>query len=453
MDGPALEVTAVTHSFRTLPAAAGGHGGSAAIRGVEMRVSRREFLALSAAGAAVAGPAGAVAQAPAPISGLSSLTGNVPAIAAAEHGERLAKLQRLMQQHKTGAMLMESGSTLEYFTGIRWWRSERTTAALVPAEGAVTVVTPAFEEPSIRETLRVPAEVRPWKEDESPFDLLAAAWRERGSAGPLAIEPTLRYFILEKVSVAAGAARPRVIPGDDLVRACRMIKSAAELALLQAANSVTLAALRYAHGQLRTGMQAKDILALMVAATEQLGGSHEFTLVLLNEASAYPHGSIKPQQVRAGSVILIDTGCSVHGYQSDISRSWVHGEISPRQRQLWDTVKRGQELVLEHARPGVAAGALDRAVRAFYEGKGWKADYGLPGLSHRTGHGIGMDGHEPPYLVRNDTTPLQPGMCFSDEPGLYIPGEFGIRLEDCWYLTDTGPKLFTPLARSIEQPI
>ncbi len=418
-----------------------------------MRVSRREFLALSAAGAAIAGPTGVLAQARPAVSGLSSLTRHVPAIAAAEHGARLAKLQGLMQEHRTGAMLMESGSTLEYFTGIRWWRSERTTAALVPAQGPMIVVTPAFEEPSIRETLRVPAELRPWKEDESPFALLATAWRDHGGGGPLAIEPTTRYFMLEKVAAAAGAAKPSVISGDDLVRACRMIKSSAELALLQAANTVTLAALRYAHAQIRTGMQAKDILALMVAATEQLGGSHEFTLVLLNEASAYPHGSIKPQQVREGSVILIDTGCSVHGYQSDISRSWVHGEIAPRQRELWDTVKRGQELALESAKPGVAAGAVDKAVRAFYEQKGWKAAYGLPGLSHRTGHGIGMDGHEPPYLVRNDTTPLQPGMCFSDEPGLYIPGEFGIRLEDCWYMTEAGPKLFTPLARSIEQPL
>jgi Xaa-Pro dipeptidase len=200
-------------------------------------------------------------------------------------------------------------------------------------------------------------------------------------------------------------------------------------------------------------MTAKEILELVVAATEQLGGSHEFTLVLLNEASAYPHGSIKPQQVREGSVVLIDTGCSVHGYQSDISRSWVHGEISARQRELWETVRRGQELALETARAGVAAGTVDQAVRAFYEQKGWSRDYGLPGLSHRTGHGIGMDVHEAPYLVRNDTTPLQAGMCFSDEPGLYVPGEFGIRLEDCWYLTASGPKPFTPLARSLEQPI
>ena len=417
-----------------------------------MRVSRREFLALTAAGAAIAGR-GTAAPAGAAGSGLTALTRAASPIDAAEHGARLAKLQGLMQQQGTGAMLIESGSALQYFTGIHWWRSERTTAALVPAQGAVVVVTPAFEEPSIRETLRVPAEVRAWKEDESPFALLAAAWRDQGRAGPLAIEPTTRYFILEQVASSAGAARPDLVPGDDLVRACRMVKSSSELALMQAANNVTMAALRHTHGQIRPGMQAKEVPGLVVEATEQLGGSHEFTLVLLNEASAYPHGSIKPQQVRAGSVILIDTGCSVHGYQSDISRSWVYGEISARQRELWDTVKRGQELALETAKIGVAAGKVDQAVRAFYEQKGWSRDYGLPGLSHRTGHGIGMDVHEAPYLVRNDTTPLQPGMCFSNEPGLYVPGEFGIRLEDCWYMTESGPKLFTPLAHSIEQPV
>ena len=418
-----------------------------------MRVSRREFLALSAAGAAVAGPSVPLAAADATASGLSSVTRNVQPIDSAEHGARLAKVQGLMQQHGSGALLIESGSTLEYFTGVRWWRSERTTAALVPAEGPVVVVTPAFEEPSVRETLKVPGDVRPWKEDESPFALLASAWRDHGHGKPLAIEPTTRYFIVERLVAAATPAKPSVVPGDELVRACRMVKSPSEIALMQAANDVTITALRYVHGHIRAGMKTADLVAQVVTATEQLGGTHEITLVLLNEASAYPHGSIKPQQVREGSVILIDTVCSVHGYHSDISRSWIFGEISPRQRELWDTVKRGQELALETAKPGVAAGAVDKAVRAFYEQKGWSRDYGLPGLSHRTGHGIGMDVHEPPYLVRNDTTLLQPGMCFSDEPGLYIPGEFGIRLEDCWHMTENGPKLFTTLARSIEQPV
>jgi Xaa-Pro dipeptidase len=417
-------------------------------------VSRRAFLALTAAGAAIAaGPRVLPAAGARPAStALASLTRDVPPITAQERGARLAKVQGLMQQRRIAALLVEAGSTLEYFTGIRWHRSERTTAALIPAKGGVVVVTPFFEEPSVRETLQVPADVRPWKEDESPFKLLAGALRERAAAGPLAVEATTRYFIVERV-VEASAAAPQVIPADDLVRACRMFKSSAELALMQAANNVTIAALRHVHGRISAGMQGSDILGMMIAATEQLGGSHEFSLVLLNEASAYPHGSLKPQQVREGSVILVDTGCSVHGYQSDISRSWVFGNISPRQRELWNTVKRGQELALETAKLGVPVGTIDVAVRTFYEQKGWSKDYGLPGLSHRTGHGIGMDGHEPPYLVRGDMTPLQAGMCFSDEPGLYIPGQFGIRLEDCWYMTEGGAKLFTPLARSIEQPI
>ncbi len=415
-------------------------------------VSRRTFFGLTAAGAALAAsdPARAV---DAGIAGLTPMTRDMQPISTAEHGARLARVQGLMQQKKIAAFLIEAGPSLEYFTGVRWHRSERTTAALIPATGGVVVVTPYFEEPSVRETLKVPADVRPWKEDESPFELLAGALREhaRGDV-TLAVEPTTRLFIVDRTSKAA-TSPPHVIPGDDLIRQCRMHKSAHEIALMQSANNVTLAALRYAHAHVGAGMQSGDIFQMMVGATQALGGSHEFTLVLLNEASAFPHGSIKPQQVRAGSVILIDTGCSVHGYQSDISRSWVFGSASPRQRDLWNTVKRGQEIAQETAKPGVAVGSIDRAVRTFYEQKGWSRDYGLPGLSHRTGHGIGMEVHEAPYLVRNDTTPLEAGMCFSDEPGLYIPGEFGIRLEDCWTMTETGPRLFTALAKSLEEPI
>lgn len=412
-------------------------------------ISRRAFFELSAAGAAVA--AGAAAGAETPVPGLASVTRDVQPISTQEHGARLAKAQGLMRQRKIAAFLVESGASLEYFTGIRWHRSERTTAALIPAEGTVVVVTPFFEEPSIRETLKVAGDVRPWKEDESPFALIAGALKAR-AGGPLAVEPTTRQFIVERVTKAAGGAYP-VISGEELIRACRMHKSAAELALMQAANNVTIAALRHTHAQVKAGMSGADILSLMVAATTSLGGSHEFTLVLLNEASAFPHGSIKPQQVREGSVVLVDTGCSVHGYQSDISRSWVFGKASPRQRELWDTVKQGQELALATAKLGAPTGGIDKAVRDFYEHKGWSKDYGLPGLSHRTGHGIGMEVHEAPYLVRNDATPLEAGMCFSDEPGIYIPGEFGIRLEDCWYMTAAGPKLFTPLAKSLEEPI
>jgi Xaa-Pro dipeptidase len=415
-------------------------------------VSRRDVFGMTAAGAALLANGRAYADG-APTQSLGSLTRNAQPISAQEHTARVATVQSLMQQRKVAALLVEAGSSLEYFTGIRWWRSERTTAALIPAEGGVTVVTPFFEEPSIRETLKVAGDVLPWKEDESPFALIAGALRAHAAKeGPLAVESTTRYFIIEQVTRAWGTGRT-IVSGDDLVRPCRMIKSPAELALMQAANTVTLAALKHVHERVQGGMRRADIYKMLVEATESLGGKHEFSLVLLNDASAYPHGSDKPQTIEKGSVVLVDTGCSVHGYQSDISRTWIFGEPSARQREVWDTVKSGQELALESAKIGAPVGEVDKAIRAFYEGKGWAKDYGLPGTSHRTGHGIGMDGHEPPNLVRNDTTPFAAGMCFSDEPGIYIPGEFGVRMEDCWHMSETGPKLFTPLARSIDQPI
>ncbi len=415
-------------------------------------VSRRAFFGMTAAGAAlVAGARAGATESHA--QGLSSLTRDARPITAQEHAARIAKLQSLMQQRKVAALLVEAGSSLEYFTGIRWNRSERTTAALIPAEGKIVVVTPFFEVPSIQELLKIDADIRSWHEDQSPFALIAGALRDRSAVqGPLAVEATTRFFITDHVRRAQGAGR-EIVSGEELVNACRMIKSPAELALLQAANDVTLAALKYVHGRIEAGMGGPDISKMMTVATEALGGRYLFALVLLNEASAYPHGTEMPQKIREGSTVLVDTGCSVHGYTSDISRTWVYGKPSPRQREVWNTVKRGQEIALETAKIGIPVGAVDQAVRAYYEGLGWNKDYGLPGTSHRTGHGIGMDGHEPPNLMRADATPFEAGMCFSDEPGIYIPGEFGIRMEDCWYMTKSGPQLFTPLAESIDRPI
>ena len=391
---------------------------------------------------------------PRPI-GLKPITADAKPITPDERKTRLAKVQGLMQEKKIAALLVESGTTLEYFTGIHWWTSERVTAAIIPASGQVIVVTPFFESPSIREMLQVPGEIRPWQEDESPFELIAKSVNDLAAGGmgdwPLAIDANIRFFILDAVAKAGG--RRATVPGSELVRACRMVKSPAELALMQIANNITMAAIRHVHGNIQLGMQTADVAKLMGDATVALGGGYDFSLSLLNEASAFPHGSKVVQTVREGSVILIDAGCTLHGYQSDISRTWVFGEPTPRQREVWGMVKRGQEIALETAKIGTPTGNVDKAVRAFYESKGWSKNYALPGLSHRTGHGIGMDGHENPYLVRSDTTPLAAGMCFSDEPGIYIPGEFGIRLEDCWYMTEQGPKLFTQLAKSIDQPV
>jgi Xaa-Pro dipeptidase len=231
-----------------------------------------------------------------------------------------------------------------------------------------------------------------------------------------------------------------------------MYKTAAELALMQAANDVTMAAFRHVYTQIEAGMPPAEISGLMNDATQALGGQPQFSLVLLNEASAYPHGSDQPQVVREGGIVLMDCGCSVHDYQSDISRTWVFGEPTPRQRAVWDTVKRGQEMALEAASVGTPAGKVDDVVRAFYESEGFGPGYKTPGLPHRLGHGIGMDGHEPVNFVHGEPTPLAPGMCFSDEPGIYIFGEFGVRLEDCLYITAEGPRLFTALSPALDDP-
>ncbi|AIF45955.1 M24 family metallopeptidase [Dyella japonica] len=422
---------------------------------------RRDFLTGAVAATAAAStalvmagrPAQAAPAKPGGLAGLTSMTTGAKPISVQERLARIARLQQLMVDQKIGALILESGSSLDYFTGIQWHRSERTTAAVIPARGDIVVVTPAFEEPSIRETLAVAGDVRPWNEHESPFARLVGALRDRGvTSGAIAFEATTRLFIVDGVRDASAGAY-RVVSGDALVKAVRLIKSPAELALMQTANDVTLAALRYVHGNVHAGMRPNDIATLMNDATEALGGAPEFALVLINEASAYPHGSHQPQTLHEGSVILMDVGCNVHGYQSDISRTWVMGQPTAKQRKVWDTVKRGQEIALSTARLGTPVGAIDDAVRAYYEKEGWGPGYHLPGLPHRTGHGIGLDGHEPPYLVHGDATPLAAGMCFSDEPGIYIPGEFGIRLEDCWHMTDAGPKLFTELAKSIDDPI
>jgi Xaa-Pro dipeptidase len=414
-------------------------------------LSRRVFLRGAAAAPLIAisarkGPSGALGAE------LNSITGGAKPITAEERHARIAKVQMLMGQRKVAALLVEPGSTLDYFTGIRWRRSERITLAIIPAHGEILVVTPAFEEPSVRETLQVGGDVRVWNEHESPTERIVQGLRDRGAAsGVLAVESTTRFFILDGLRQASNAYE--IVSADPLVRACRLIKSPAELALMQVANNVTMQALRSVYASVRPGMTAEDLSALMDRTTVDLGGSPEFSMVLLNEASAYPHGSVKAQTIREGSIVLMDCGCTVQGYQSDISRTWVHGQANARQRAVWNTVKRGQEIALETAKIGSAVGKIDDAVRGYYEGAGWGPGYKLPGLSHRTGHGIGLDGHEPAYLVHGDATPLQAGMCFSDEPGIYIPGEFGVRLEDCWFMTASGPQLFTPLAKSLDEPV
>ena len=414
-------------------------------------LSRRTFLGTSLAIPALA-YAPILRAAQSDLSQLSDMTGSAQPITSAERMERIARAQALMEAHDIAAVVIEPGASLTYFTGIEWGRSERVTGAVLPREGEPLIVTPFFEEPSVRETLDIPAELRVWQEDESPLTLIADWLRERQLAsGQLGIEETARYFVAD--GLAARLPQMRTVSADPVVRTLRMHKSASEIALMQMATDVTMAAYRWTWPRVEAGMTGPQVSALMNAATRALGGTPQFSLALVGEASAYPHGSRKVHKVSDGEVLLMDCGCAVHGYESDVSRTFSYGSIRPDVARVWETVARGQRIVFEAAQIGTPAGRVDDAVRAFYESEGYGPDYALPGLSHRTGHGIGMDGHEPINLVRGEETPLAPGMCFSDEPGIYLPGRFGVRLEDCFHMTENGPKWFSEPARSIEDPI
>jgi len=373
-----------------------------------------------------------------------------PPIGSAERLQRIARAKALMARHGIDAIIVEPGASLDYFTGVQWWRSERLTAAVIPARGDPIIVTPFFERPSVAESLSIPAEIRTWNEDEEPLKLVAGFLRTK-RARTVGFEETDRLFILDRLKQQYPGVR--VVSGNPVVRGCRMIKSPAELALMQAANDIMLASLRYAGARTREGMRPADIDAMIGAAQKRLGGAYDGGLVLIGEASAYPHGSHKPQVVSRGEIVLMDCTCAVHGYQADITRTFVFGaDPTAEQRKLWDQVHRGQQIAIETARVGLPAGKVDDAVRRTYQSWGFGPGYRLPGLSHRTGHGIGMEVHEPIYLVHGETTPLAPGMCFSDEPGLYVPGKFGVRLEDCWHMTAAGPKFFTQPPPSIDRP-
>lgn len=412
-------------------------------------IRRRDVLRASMMGGGAAfipGWASALAQ------GLPAIGKKAVPITREERIARIGRAQALMKRDGLRAILVEPGSSLDYFTGVQWWRSERMTAALIPVEGDACVFTPFFEEPSVRETLAIPAEVRTWNEDENP-QTLAADWlvERKLAAGPVGMEETVRHFIVDGIKNALPDTK--IVSGASVVRGCRMHKTAAEIALMQAANDITLAAIRHAGSKTERGMTPHDIGKMVQAASVAMGAEAEIPLVLLGEAAAYPHGSGKPQAVRDGEVVLIDAGCSVHGYASDISRTFVFGEASKRQRDVWAQMRQGQQIAIEAAQIGAEAGSVDDKVRAWYEKIGYGPGYKLPGLSHRTGHGIGMDGHEPVNLVHGEKIRLAPGMCFSNEPGIYIPGSFGIRLEDCFHMTEAGPEFFTQPPASIDAPL
>jgi len=393
------------------------------------------------------------ANLPAPIAQLKLRKAEAKPITVEERQQRQERARQLMRENNLDAILMIGGTSLVYFTNVRWWNSERLFAAVLPAKGEAFYVCPAFEEDRAREQIANGpggnnADVRTWQEDEDPYRLVAVGLKDRGiSSGRIGIEERTTFVFSD--GIAKAAPQIKVAGATAVTAGCRMIKTQHELDLMRLANQVTLEAYEAVYKSLQPGMSQYDFARLIEAAYSKLGFRGEAS-VNTGEASALPHGSAKPQIIREGTIVLIDDGCSVEGYQSDISRTFVLGKPTDKMRKVFDIVHRAQSAALKQARPGVEAQSVDAAARKVISDAGYGPDYKY--FLHRVGHGIGMDGHEWPYLVHGNTIALRPGMAFSDEPGIYIRGEFGVRLEDDMYITENGAELFTPQSPSLEDP-
>lgn len=423
--------------------------------------NRREFLSLGT-GAAAAGAAGLAGCAPSAtaqddvppsIAALTPMTDGVAPITVDERRARLEKARGLMRDRGIDALMLAGGTSLAYFTGIRWGLSERLLAMILPRTGTPFVVAPAFEEDRAREQLDngpvgAEGEVLTWQEDEDPYRLVADGLRARGIvAGTLGMEETVRFVFATGVATIAPGLR--ITSGTPITAGCRTIKDDHELALMRHASVVTLKAYEAAYLAMEEGMTQQDVSGLVAEAHSRLGYSGGAS-VQTGQYSALPHGSATPQTIREGTILLIDGGCGVEGYRSDLSRTFVLGQPTQKMKDVFEIELEAQTAALAAARPGVPCEDVDAAARKVIVDAGYGPDYKY--FTHRVGHGMGMDGHEWPYLVRGNKLPLAPGMTFSDEPGIYLPGEFGVRLEDDMVITEDGAELFTPQSRSLEDP-
>jgi len=390
---------------------------------------------------------------PPAIAALTPMTAGVTPITTEERKARIDKATRRMREERIGAVMLTGGTSLEYFTNIRWGLSERMLALILPTTGTPFIVCPKFEEERAMEQVRTGpldkgTKVHTWEEDESPAALVATGLRARGLAtGTLGIEETVRYVFSN--DVAAALPTLRLTSATPVTAGCRGVKSDAELTLMRHANRVTLKAYEAAWKSLTDGMTQTQFAGLVSTAHQRLGYQGAAG-VQVGEYSALPHGSVTPQVIREGTILLIDGGCRVEGYHSDISRTFVLGKATDRMKKVFEIEHQAQTAALKAARPGVECQAVDAAARKVIVDAGFGPGY--KHFTHRVGHGIGMDGHEWPYLVKGNTKKLEPGMTFSDEPGIYIPGEFGVRLEDDMFITADGAELFTPQSPSLEDP-
>ena len=416
--------------------------------------SRRRFLhSTAAASVAALTPPLPQSHNPPAFSTLKPFGNRVHPITADEFHARLLHAQSLMSQSNPAfdALLVGPGTSLYYFTGIRWWLSERLLALLIPRTGQPILISPAFEEARMRESLLYSADVRVWQEDESPSKLLATSLADRGlRTGRIGIEERLPFTFYDHFRAAAPAFE--CVSADPITIACRAVKSPQELALMRLACEATCDVYRQVFANLKAGMTQEQISDLVVAGYEKMHLRGD-AMVLLGPSAALPHGSKEPRTLKEGDVVLIDDGCTVEGYCSDVTRTAVFGKPSDKIQRAFETVRKAQEAALDAARSGKLSGSVDDAARSVITSAGYGPGYKF--FTHRLGHGIGLDGHEHPYLVQGSKTVLEPGMTFSNEPGIYIPGEFGIRCEDVMVITPEGPaQLLTPSFQlSLEKPL
>jgi Xaa-Pro aminopeptidase len=378
------------------------------------------------------------------------MTDGIVPISDDERRARIAKAQKLMAEQKIDAVFMEGTASCFYFANMRWGQSERTFGVVIPAKGELAYVCPKFEEDRARELIKFGNEVRTWEEDESPYKLIAGIVRDRGvTHRRIGMEERVRFFIAD--GVRKEAAGFDIIDATPVTAGCRIYKSKAEIALMQRANDATIAAYRAAFQTMKAGMTQGELSANIASAFRALGFTGSAS-VQVGKWSALPHGSITPQKIQEGDVVMVDGGTSCEGYASDITRTTVFGKPSQRQIDVWNKELEAQTAAFKAMKLGAACESVDAAARAVIVAAGFGPDYKVPGLPHRTGHGIGLEGHEWTNFVKGNKTPLAPGMCFSDEPMIAIPGEFGIRLEDCVYFDENGAHFFTKQSVAIDKP-
>lgn len=384
---------------------------------------------------------------------LSDMTGDISAIDEHEYRQRIAKAQAFMQENGIDALYLNAGTNMTYFTGLKWYASERLVGALLPAQGELAFVAPFFEIGSLRDYQVIDADIHGWQEEQNPYALIAEVLKGMGCGDDavLGIDESAQFFIADGITKAA--PQLTLVNAGEVTAHCRMHKSTHELALIQRAMDMTLEVHKATASMLYEGITTTEVEAFINAAHKKVGASgNYFCIVLFGQATSFPHGVKDPQTLKQGDMVLIDTGCQLHGYLSDITRTYVFGEASARQQQFWQYEKNAQLKAFAAAQVGNTCGDVDKAARDYLSAQSLGPDYQLPGCPHRTGHGIGLDIHEWPYLVKDNPQVLAEHMCFSNEPMLVVPGEFGIRLEDHFYTTAEGPKWFTEPAHSIDNP-